>query len=36
LFAELRAAVAGLKNGDPVVVQIEREGMYTYIAFEID
>jgi len=35
-LAELRAAVAGLKNGDPVVVQIEREGMYTYIAFEID
>lgn len=35
-LAELRAAVAGLKNGDPVVVQIERQEMFTYIAFEID
>ena len=35
-LAELRKAVAGLKDGDPVVVQIERGGMLTFVAFEID
>jgi S1-C subfamily serine protease len=35
-LAELRRAVAGLKDGDPVVVQIERGGMLTFVAFEID
>jgi serine protease Do len=35
-LAELRKAVAGLKDGDPVVVQIERQGMLRFVAFEID
>jgi serine protease Do len=35
-LAELRAAVADLKDGDPVVVQIEREGNLEFVAFEID
>ncbi|HEX4966580.1 MAG TPA: trypsin-like peptidase domain-containing protein, partial [Thermoanaerobaculia bacterium] len=35
-LAELRQAVTGLKDGDPVVVQIERGGMFTFLAFEID
>jgi serine protease Do len=35
-LAELRAAVASLKDGDPVVVQVERQGMLTLISFEID
>lgn len=33
---ELRRAVHGLKDGDPVVVQIERQGMLRFVAFEID
>ncbi|MBZ5588846.1 MAG: trypsin-like peptidase domain-containing protein [Acidobacteriia bacterium] len=33
---ELRRAVAGLKDGDAVVVQIERQGLLRFIAFEID
>jgi serine protease Do len=33
---ELRAAVAGLKDGDPVVVQIEREDLLSFVAFEVD
>ncbi|HVN76013.1 MAG TPA: trypsin-like peptidase domain-containing protein [Thermoanaerobaculaceae bacterium] len=35
-LAELRKAVHGLKDGDPVVVQIERQGLLKYVAFEID
>jgi serine protease Do len=35
-LAELRKAVAGMKDGDPVVVQIERQGMLTFVTFEID
>jgi serine protease Do len=35
-LAELRAAVSGLKDGDPVVVQIERQGMLRFVAFEVD
>jgi serine protease Do len=35
-LAELRKAVAGMKDGDPVVVQIERQGLLTFVAFEID
>ena len=35
-LAELRRAVAGLKDGDPVVVQIERGGSLKFVAFEID
>ncbi len=33
---ELRKAVSGLKDGDPVVVQIERGGAMKFVAFEID
>ena len=33
---ELRRAVNGLKDGDPVVVQIERQGLLKFIAFELD
>jgi serine protease Do len=35
-LADLRDAVAGLKDGDPVVVQIEREGQLMFLAFEMD
>ena len=35
-LADLRDAVAGLKGGDPVVVQIERQGQLMFIAFEVD
>jgi serine protease Do len=35
-LAELRAAVADLKDGDPLVVQIERDGNLQFVAFEID
>jgi serine protease Do len=35
-LSELRAAVAGMKDGDPVVVQIERQGLLTFVTFEID
>jgi serine protease Do len=33
---DLRDAVAGLKDGDPVVVQVERQGQLMFIAFEVD
>jgi serine protease Do len=33
---DLRKAVTGLKDGDPVVVQIERGGALKFVAFEID
>jgi hypothetical protein len=32
----LRDAVADLKDGDAVVVQIERQGQLMFIAFEVD
>ena len=32
----LRAVVRGLKSGDPVVLQIEREGGLQYLAFEME
>jgi len=35
-LAELKAAVAGLKDGDPVVVQLERQGLLMFVGFEID
>jgi S1-C subfamily serine protease len=35
-LADLRDAVAGLKDGDPVVVQVERQGQLMFIAFEVD
>ena len=33
---ELRRAVAGMQEGDPVAVQVERQGRLTFVAFEID
>jgi PDZ domain len=33
---ELRSAVAKLKAGDPVVMQIERQGKLHYLAFEME
>jgi serine protease Do len=35
-LADLRDAVADLKDGDAVVVQIERQGQLMYVAFEAD
>jgi serine protease Do len=35
-LADLRAAIADMKDGDPVVVQVERQGELMFIAFEID
>lgn len=35
-LADLREAVADMKDGDPVVVQVERQGQLMYIAFELD
>jgi len=35
-LAELKAAVAGFKDGDPVCVQLEREGMLMFVTFEVD
>ena len=34
--ATLRAAVAGLKTGDPVVLQVERDGGLMYVSFEME
>ena len=33
---QLRSAVAKLKTGDPVVLQIERQGQLQYVAFEME
>jgi serine protease Do len=35
-LADLKDAVADLKDGDPVVVQVERQGQLMLIAYEID
>jgi len=35
-LTDLRTAVSGLKDGDPVVVQVERGGEFQFVAFEID
>ncbi len=35
-LAELKAAVAGLKDRDPVCVQLERQGLLMYVTFEVD
>jgi serine protease Do len=35
-LSELRRAVEKMKEGDPIVVQIERSGAFHYVAFEID
>jgi len=32
----LRAAVATLKTGDPVVLQVERDGGLIYVSFEME
>jgi len=32
----LRSAVDKLKSGDPVAMQIEREGKMMYLAFEME
>ncbi len=34
-LAELRAIVDNLKSGDPVVIQIQRQGRMTYLEFEM-
>jgi serine protease Do len=34
--SQLRATIRKLKSGDPVVLQVEREGKLQYIAFEMD
>ena len=33
---DLRAALDGLKARSPVVLQIERNGQFTFLAFELD
>ena len=35
-LAELRAAADDLRKGDPVVLQVERNGQLRFLAFEID
>jgi serine protease Do len=35
-LADLRGAVANFKDGDPVVVQLERDGLFMFVAFEVD
>ncbi|HXK10054.1 MAG TPA: trypsin-like peptidase domain-containing protein [Vicinamibacteria bacterium] len=35
-LSELKRAVKDMKDGDPIVVQIERDGVFRYVAFEID
>jgi len=32
----LRAAVGALKTGDPVVLQVERDGGLMYVSFEME
>jgi S1-C subfamily serine protease len=32
----LRQVIQALKSGDPVVLQVERQGRLTYLSFEID
>jgi S1-C subfamily serine protease len=33
---KLKSAVAQLKSGDAVVLQIERRGQFQYLAFEME
>ncbi len=35
-LAELKSAVAGLNDGDPVCVQLERAGLLIFVTFEVD
>ncbi|PWT81382.1 MAG: peptidase S1 [Blastocatellia bacterium] len=35
-LAELRTVLAGLKTGDPVVLQLERQGELMYLAFTVE
>jgi hypothetical protein len=32
----LRSALSQMNPGDPVVLQIERDGRFQYLAFELD
>jgi S1-C subfamily serine protease len=34
--AELRHRLERLKTGDPVVLQVERQGSYQFLAFQIE
>jgi S1-C subfamily serine protease len=34
--SQLRATLNSLKSGDPVVLQIERDGKLQYLAFEME
>ena len=36
LLDTFRSTLSGMKPGDPVVLQIERDGQYQYLAFELD
>jgi S1-C subfamily serine protease len=36
LLDTFRSTLGELKAGDPVVLQIEREGRFQYLAFELD
>jgi S1-C subfamily serine protease len=34
--SQLRATLSTFKSGDPVVLQVERDGKLQYLAFEMD
>ena len=36
LLDTLRSTLSQMKPGDPVVLQIERDGRFQYLAFELD
>ena len=36
LIDTLQSSLDNMKPGDPVVIQIERNGQYQYLAFELD
>jgi hypothetical protein len=36
LLDALRSTLNDMKPGDPVVLQIERDGRFQYLAFELD
>jgi C-terminal processing protease CtpA/Prc len=35
-LADLRSTIDGFKHGDAVVLQIEREGRFQYVAFQME
>jgi hypothetical protein len=35
-LAELKAAIARYRSGDPVVIQVEREGTLRYVTLEMN